>query len=77
MLNGSNCDRKSQLSGTLNPRGWETANENKQFEDTKTEYLIHTWSDKSINKIWHCHLCIEGHLKLDVEIILSVLCFPF
>ena len=42
MLNGSNCDRKSQLSGTINPRGRETANENKQIEDTKTEYLIHT-----------------------------------
>ena len=43
MFNGSNCDRKSQLSGILtgplNPR---EINKNKQFEDTKTEYLIHT-----------------------------------
>ena len=40
----------------------------------KHSYLIHTWSDKLSRvplQIGHCHLCSEGHLKLNLQF----LCF--
>ena len=40
------------------------------FQNCKHKYLIHTWSDKGFKVIkWirHCHLCIEGHIKLRLQ----------
>ena len=49
----------------------ETANENKQFKETKTliynSYLIRQSFQGYRCKSWHCHFCIEGHLKLRVQ----------